>query len=86
MTDNVQTAKVTTTAKATTTAAAAGAAKASPANPNAAVPSGTDWKSIVLYHHNVHRLNHSAAALTYDSTMESYAFTVANSCKYGHDL
>ncbi|KAM5474934.1 hypothetical protein McanCB56680_001390 [Microsporum canis] len=38
-----------------------------------------------MYHHNVHRSNHSASDLTWDSTLENYARQLAESCSYGHN-
>jgi len=46
----------------------------------------TDYKSSALYHHNVHRFNHSADALTWSDTHASYAAQTAKSCKFAHDL
>jgi len=50
-----------------------------------AVPSD-GYKSAVLYHHNVHRANHNAPALTYNDELAGYAATVAAKCVFGHDL
>lgn len=45
----------------------------------------TDYKSAVLYHHNVHRSNHSAPALTYSDELASYAATLVSRCVFAHD-
>ncbi|OBT65412.1 hypothetical protein VE03_06103 [Pseudogymnoascus sp. 23342-1-I1] len=50
-----------------------------------ASPATGDYKSAVLYHHNVHRTNHSAPALTYDDTLAGYAAQVAKTCVFKHD-
>ena len=50
-----------------------------------ASPASDDYKSVVLYHHNVHRTNHSAPALTYDDTLAGYAATLAKTCVFAHD-
>ncbi|EEH41494.1 hypothetical protein PAAG_03057 [Paracoccidioides lutzii Pb01] len=47
---------------------------------------GTDYKSLVLKHHNIHRANHSAPSLTWSDSMESYALTLANRCVFKHDV
>ena len=54
------------------------------------VPSGdiplTDFKQAVLDHHNIHRANHSAPALTWDDTLAGYAENTANTCVFAHDM
>lgn len=51
----------------------------------ASLPSPTDFISSSLYHHNVHRANHSVDALEWDDDLASYAAIVAASCVYGHN-
>lgn len=46
----------------------------------------TDFASTVLYHHNVHRENHSAPSMTYGDEYAGYAAQSAKSCKFAHDL
>jgi hypothetical protein len=41
---------------------------------------------MVIYHHNVHRQNHTAVNAVYNSTIAGYAQTVASSCVYAHNL
>ncbi|EGD98303.1 hypothetical protein TESG_05682 [Trichophyton tonsurans CBS 112818] len=48
-------------------------------------PPGKDYKEQTDYHHNVHRSNHSAPALSWSSALESSAKKLAESCVYGHD-
>ncbi|KAI9729249.1 MAG: hypothetical protein M1834_007041 [Cirrosporium novae-zelandiae] len=57
---------------------------------SSAIPSGTidggdDYESRALYHHNVHRANHTDSDLTWNSTLASIAATIASSCVYEHD-
>jgi hypothetical protein len=52
--------------------------------PAAALPS--DYPSTVLFHHNLHRANHSAPAQSYDNTLASYAASVAASCTFAHNI
>ncbi len=52
----------------------------------AAAPAAGDYQGSVLYHHNVHRANHSTPDMTYSDTLASYALTVAKTCTWGHDL
>ncbi|KAK3337792.1 CAP domain-containing protein [Cercophora scortea] len=46
----------------------------------------TDYQSTALYHHNIHRFNHSAGSLTWGETYAGYARQVAASCNFKHDL
>lgn len=55
------------------------------APPAVASPASGDYKSTVLFHHNVHRSNHSAPALTYDDTLAGYAAELAKTCVFKHD-
>lgn len=48
-------------------------------------PAAGDYQSTVLYHHNIHRANHSADALSWDPTLASYAQQVAARCTFEHD-
>lgn len=49
-------------------------------------PSNGDYESTMLYHHNVHRSNHSAPSLVWSSTLASYAAQSASKCVFEHDL
>ncbi|KAK3489010.1 CAP domain-containing protein [Neurospora hispaniola] len=51
-----------------------------------AAPSGSDYASTLLYHHNIHRSNHSAGAMTWGETYANYAQQAAASCVFQHDL
>lgn len=57
--------------------------KVSSAAPAGAAP--TDYQSTVLYHHNIHRANHSAPDVQWDADLESSAATIAASCVYAHN-
>lgn len=46
----------------------------------------TDYKSAVVYAHNLHRANHSAPAVEWDDELYNCAKTVAESCNYAHDV
>lgn len=74
----------TTEAAAPTTAAPTTAAPTTAA-PATSSPASGDYQSAVLFHHNVHRTNHSAPALTYDATLAGYALQVAKTCVFKHD-
>lgn len=69
-----------------TTSAAAAVSTAPIVNLNAGTSPPTDYKSTCLYHHNVHRANHSSPALVYDDQLAAYALQVANSCIFAHNL
>ncbi|KAK3684460.1 hypothetical protein LTR37_020268 [Vermiconidia calcicola] len=51
--------------------------------PNAGEPEG--YQDEVLYHHNAHRSNHSAAPLTWSADLASIATDIANTCQYAHN-
>lgn len=54
---------------------------------NRALASPTDYPSTVLYHHNIHRANHTGTnPMTYSTTLAGYAAQVASSCKFAHNL
>ena len=58
-----------------------------PTYPAAAVDSQpTDYSSTCTYHHNAHRSNHSAPAVSWSEEYASYAAQSAASCKFAHDL
>jgi len=44
------------------------------------IPLPTDYASTVLFHHNIHRANHSATALTYSSDLAARATSLIQSC------
>ncbi|KAI3394763.1 hypothetical protein diail_2232 [Diaporthe ilicicola] len=71
-----------TSSSSTVAAPSSPAQAAAPAAP--AAPS--DLASTAVYHHNVHRANNSAPAMTWGSSYAGYAATVAKSCKFAHDL
>lgn len=52
----------------------------------AVVASPTDFISTALYHHNVHRANHSSPAVTWDDTLAGYAAITAQTCVFAHDM
>jgi len=45
-----------------------------------------DYQTGILAAHNVHRANHSAADLTWNAQMATYAAETAAKCVYQHDL
>lgn len=53
---------------------------------DAAAAKPSDLASTAVYHHNIHRTNNSAPAMSWGSTYAGYAATVAASCKFAHDL
>jgi uncharacterized protein YkwD len=54
------------------------------AAPAAASP--TDYISTALYHHNIHRANHSSPDITWSDTLAGYALITAQTCVFAHDL
>ncbi|KAL2157875.1 hypothetical protein VTH06DRAFT_4928 [Thermothelomyces fergusii] len=49
------------------------------------VPQPSDYASTVVYHHNLHRSNHSAGALAWSDEHAGYAKTLAERCVFAHD-
>ena len=44
-----------------------------------------DFQERVLYHHDIHRVNHSASGIAWSDTLASIAQETAGRCVYGHD-
>lgn len=44
------------------------------------------YTSVALERHNIHRRNHSAPDMVWNAELAGYAKTVADSCKFAHDL
>jgi len=47
---------------------------------------GDDYNSQVIYHHNIHRSNHSAPAASWSDKYAGYAAQTAKSCVFKHNL
>lgn len=45
-----------------------------------------DYQTAVVDHHNLHRSNHSAPALQWDTTLAQYAENTASGCVFAHDM
>jgi uncharacterized protein YkwD len=60
----------------------------SQASSTIAAPAGkaTTYQERVVDHHNVHRANHSAPALEWDSALASTAAKIAATCVYAHSM
>jgi hypothetical protein len=56
-----------------------------PAPPAPAPPAANAYQSAVLYNHNIHRSNHSASSMIWNSTLESSAYDLASQCVYQHN-
>jgi uncharacterized protein YkwD len=52
----------------------------------APVASPTDYISTALYHHNIHRANHSSPDVTWSDTLAGYAEITAKTCVFAHDM
>jgi uncharacterized protein YkwD len=48
-------------------------------------PQGGNLADIGVYHHNIHRVNHSAPALSWSDSLASYAAQAAGRCVFEHD-
>lgn len=66
-------------------------APSSPSNGGGSTPTQnpgatpTDYQEIAVYHHNIHRANHSASDVTWDDNLASIAAQIASSCVYAHN-
>lgn len=45
-----------------------------------------EYEDLMLKHHNIHRSNHSAPAVSWDSTLAEYAQNTAEGCVFEHDM
>jgi hypothetical protein len=50
-----------------------------------ALPSPTNYQNTALYHHDIHRQNHSASNLAWSATYAGYAQTLAKGCMFRED-
>ncbi|KAM3073201.1 hypothetical protein ACMFMG_008913 [Clarireedia jacksonii] len=59
-----------------------------PSTTSAPVPSATptDYVSTALYHHNIHRANHSVPLLKWDTDLVASAKVLAETCHWGHNM
>ncbi|KAF7928331.1 uncharacterized protein EAE98_002206 [Botrytis deweyae] len=59
-----------------------------PSTTLAPVPTATptDYVSTALYHHNIHRANHSVPLLKWDTKLVASAQVLAATCKWGHSM
>lgn len=46
---------------------------------------GASYADVVVYHHNIHRHNHSAPDIAWDAGLAKSAATIAASCVYAHN-
>ncbi len=54
--------------------------------PQPTAPADNDFIGSAIYHHNVHRANHSSPALTWDTKIARYAANSAATCVFEHDM
>ncbi|KAI1747252.1 CAP domain-containing protein [Xylaria castorea] len=58
-----------------------------PAQATNQVSSSDDsMQSTALYHHNIHRSNHSSPAMSWNDKIAGYAGNTASTCKFAHDM
>jgi outer membrane biosynthesis protein TonB len=50
------------------------------------VPTDDTFQSQALYHHNIHRANHSSPELVWNDKIAGYATITANTCHFAHDM
>ncbi|RYP11320.1 hypothetical protein DL764_000138 [Monosporascus ibericus] len=49
-------------------------------------PADDDFEGTAIYHHNLHRYNHSSPAVEWDSEIAGYASNTAATCVFAHDM
>ncbi|RYP45391.1 hypothetical protein DL768_008249 [Monosporascus sp. mg162] len=49
-------------------------------------PVDDDFEGNAIYHHNLHRANHSSPEMQWDSEIAGYASNTAASCVFAHDM
>ncbi|GAB7365012.1 hypothetical protein MBLNU230_g5794t1 [Neophaeotheca triangularis] len=57
-----------------------------PSSADSAGAAPTSYAEIATYHHNLHRANHSADPLEWDSELADCAAEIASSCVYAHNV
>lgn len=62
------------------------APSSSQAAETSSAPSGTDFVSVAVEHHNIHRSNHSAPEVGWSDELAGYASNTAATCKFAHDM
>ncbi|KAL1988925.1 hypothetical protein VTN96DRAFT_6914 [Rasamsonia emersonii] len=77
---------VVTTSAPATTSSTSSSVQVSTASSAAPSPSAANsYQETILQNHNIHRANHSAPALVWDSGLEASAQQLANGCVYEHN-
>lgn len=56
------------------------------AAPQPTAPADDDFEGSALYHHNLHRANHSSPDVEWDSEIAGYASNTAATCVFAHDM
>ncbi|KAI2639230.1 CAP domain-containing protein [Xylaria nigripes] len=59
---------------------------APPTAPQAAATAADDFQSQALFHHNIHRANHSSPEVTWNDEIAGYAAITAATCHFAHDM
>ncbi|CAG9940499.1 unnamed protein product [Clonostachys rosea f. rosea IK726] len=90
-TTSVSSAPVPTTTSTSTSAPAPTTTSTSVAQPTTSTSSSppatpTGYEETMLYHHNIHRANHSVVAMEWDATLAQYAHNSASNCVWEHDM
>lgn len=57
-----------------------------PAETTIAEPSDNGFESTALYHHNIHRSNHSSPEMSWNGEIAGYAANTAATCHFAHDM
>ncbi|KAJ8121965.1 hypothetical protein ONZ43_g1718 [Nemania bipapillata] len=57
-----------------------------PAQASDAASASDDFQSTALYHHNIHRANHSSPEMSWNAEIAGYAAITAKTCVFKHDM
>ncbi|KAI1361118.1 CAP domain-containing protein [Xylaria arbuscula] len=76
----------TTTAKAATTTKASTVVDTPAQASDSGSTEGDSFESIAVYHHNIHRSNHSSPEVTWNAEIAGYAANTAATCVFAHDM
>lgn len=79
------TAWTSTVEAASTTSATSTLATSTSSAAAASTPAANAYQQAILYNHNIHRSNHSAASVDWSSDLETSARALAAKCVYQHD-
>ncbi|KAH9994524.1 PR-1-like protein [Xylariaceae sp. FL0662B] len=72
--------------KVTASAVVSAGTSATESDPEPTEPADDDFANNAVFHHNIHRVNHTASLVTWDPRLAGYAATSAAKCNNVHDM